>query len=66
MSKDLSEQEQRRAEAINLHEIEGNPFTPEDEALFQMFDREGYTPEQRIRYIQKELTKSPKIAIIGI
>lgn len=41
----------RRAEGLKLHEIEGNPLTTEDIAMFEMFDREGWTPERRRTYI---------------
>lgn len=44
----------RRLEAIRLHEIEGNPFTPEDNALFEMFDRKGWSDAQRRAYLIRE------------
>jgi Fic family protein len=37
---------QRRLEAMTLHEIEGNPLSEEDVALFEMFEREGWTHER--------------------
>jgi hypothetical protein len=40
-------------EAINLQAIEGNPFDAEDIAMFEMFEREGWTHEQRLAYILK-------------
>jgi len=45
---------QRHLDAIRLHEIEGNPFTPEDNAVFEMFEREGWTDEQQRAFIDKE------------
>ena len=51
---DRTGRRQRRREAIRLHEIEGNPFTPEDNALFEMFDREGWTDERRRAFLIKE------------
>lgn len=42
---------QRRAEAIRLQEIEGNPLTDADKAMFEMFDRERWPHEKRIAYI---------------
>lgn len=48
------ERRQRRLEAIRLHEIEGNPFTPEDNALFDMFDRNGWSDAQRREYLIRE------------
>lgn len=47
--------QQRRREAIRLHEIEGNPFTAEDNALFEMFDREGWSDAQRRDYLSREV-----------
>lgn len=49
-----SEQQQRRKVAIRLHEIEGNPFTPADEEMFTMFDRKGWSFEQRADYIKQQ------------
>lgn len=37
-----------------MHEIEGNPFTPEDEAMFAMFDRKGWNTEKRLEYIRQQ------------
>ena len=50
---DRADRRQRRREAIRLHEIEGNPFTPEDNALFEMFDQNGLTDEQRRTFLIK-------------
>jgi hypothetical protein len=41
----------RRLEAEHLQAMEGNPFTDEDRALFDMFEREGWTPDQQREYI---------------
>jgi hypothetical protein len=40
-----------RLEAMNLQEIEGNPFDAEDIAMFEMFEREGWSDEQCRAYI---------------
>ena len=40
-----------RLEAMNLQEIEGNPLDAEDIAMFEMFEREGWTAEQRRAHI---------------
>ena len=42
---------ERRIEAMHLQAIEGNPLSPEDIAMFEMFEREGWTHEQRRAYI---------------
>ena len=41
----------RLQEAIRLHEIEGNPLDAVDLALFEMFEREGWSHERRRDYI---------------
>jgi predicted metal-dependent phosphoesterase TrpH len=51
------------AEYRRMQEIEGNPYTPQDEAMFEMFDRKGLSTEQRIEYLNEraaELTGTPK------
>jgi hypothetical protein len=42
---------ERRAFGIRMQEIEGNPLTAEDLAMFDMFDREGLTGDERRAYI---------------
>ena len=39
------------AEAVALHAIEGNPLDADDTALFEMFERENWSPERRRAYI---------------
>jgi Fic family protein len=41
----------RRLEAMNLQAIEGNPLDAEDVAMFEMFEREGWSHERRRSYI---------------
>ncbi len=53
---------QRHLDAIKLHEIEGNPFTSEDNALFEMFEREGWTGQQRREHIVKEARRRAGLA----
>ena len=43
--------QKRRQEGFKLHEIEGNPLTPEEKEMFEMFDREGWDDERRRAYI---------------
>lgn len=50
-SRKTSVMRQRIAEAIRLQEIEGNPLDAEDLALFEMFERKGWSHEQRRKYI---------------
>ena len=44
-------QRQRLREAARLQEIEGNPLDAEDLAMFEMFEREGWSHERRRAYI---------------
>ena len=43
------------AEAAHLHEIEGNPLTPDELAMFEMFEREGWPPEDRRAHIVRQI-----------
>ena len=41
----------RRHAAMRLQEIEGNPLSTDDVAMFEMFEREAWGHEQRRAYI---------------
>jgi hypothetical protein len=41
----------RRLAAMRLQEIEHNPLNADDVAMFEMFEREGWTHERRRAYI---------------
>ena len=43
------------AEAAHLQEIEGNPLTSDELAMFEMFEREGWPPENRRAYIVRQI-----------
>lgn len=43
----------RIAEAIRLQEIEGNPLDEEQIAMFDMFEREGWSDAQRLAYLRE-------------
>ena len=45
----------RLAEAAHLQAIEGNPLTAEEIAMFEMFEREGWSPERRRAHIARRL-----------
>lgn len=51
--------QRRRIVASRLHEIEGNPLTADEIAMFSMFEREGWSHEQRRAYI---LRHAPELA----
>jgi hypothetical protein len=42
---------ERRLEMQHLQAIEGNPLTPEEIAMFEMFEREGWSFERRRAHI---------------
>ena len=48
---EVAQARQRRLVAMRLHEIEGNPLSGEDLALFEMFEREAWSHERRRAYI---------------
>lgn len=41
----------RRLDMQHLQAIEGNPLTAEEIAMFEMFEREGWSEEQEHAYI---------------
>jgi hypothetical protein len=41
----------RRLDAMRLQEIEGNPLTPDDVAMFEKFEREAWPHEKCRAYI---------------
>ena len=45
----------RLAEAAHLQAIEGNPLSPDELAMFEMFEREGWPPEDRRAYIERQI-----------
>lgn len=46
-----------RAEAFACHAVEGNLVTKEHIEMFDMFEREGYSDEQRRAYLMEKLSK---------
>lgn len=42
---------ERRLDMQHLHMIEGNPLTPEEIEMFEMFERECWTHERRFAYL---------------
>jgi hypothetical protein len=48
---EAAEREHRFREACRLQEIEGNPLSPEEIAMFEMFRREGWSDERRRAYL---------------
>jgi hypothetical protein len=48
----------RRLEAMRLQEIEGNPLTPDEVAMFEMFEREAWPNEKCRAYILAQVKAS--------
>jgi hypothetical protein len=42
---------ERRLDAQHLQAVEGNPLTADEIAMFEMFEREGWSHERRQAYI---------------
>lgn len=55
--KEMAERRQRHLEGLKLHEIEDMPLSAEQVAMFEMFDREGFTDEQCRAYILERALK---------
>jgi len=45
----------RSLEADHLQEIEGNPLTAHEQAMFAMFEREGWSIERQRAYVLERL-----------
>jgi len=45
--------ETRFREAMSLQQIEGNPLTADEVVIFEMFEREGWSNEQRLTHIRQ-------------
>ena len=52
----------RLAEAVHLQAIEGNPLTPEEIAMFEMFEREGWSPERRRAHLLRRIEDRRRVA----
>ena len=52
----------RLAEAVHLQAIEGNPLTAEEIAMFEMFEREGWSPERRRAHIVRRIRDRGRVA----
>ena len=55
----------RLAEAAHLQAIEGNPLTAEEIAMFEMFEREGWSPERRRTHILRRIEDRGHVAAAG-
>lgn len=51
---EIAERRHRCLEAMHLQVIEDNPLDAEDIAIFEMFEREKWTDEQCIAYLNAQ------------
>ena len=49
-----------RLEAMNLQAIEGNPLDAEDIAMFEMFERERWSDQRCLAYIEAQARQASK------
>ena len=61
MSKQANIRSQALREAIHLQEMEDNPLTAEEVAMFEMFEREGWSAEKRREYILSQIDLDPSV-----
>jgi hypothetical protein len=50
--KENTEARERRLEAMRLQEVEGNPLSADQVAMFEMFERDAWNHEQRLAYLR--------------
>jgi hypothetical protein len=53
---------QRRLEAMKLQEIEGNPLSADQIAMFEMFEREGWSHQRRLAFLLDRARATAKSA----
>ena len=49
--RDIESTRTRRLAAMNLQAVEGNPLSPDQVAMFEMFEAEGWSHERRRDYL---------------
>ena len=52
----------RLVEAAHLQAIEGNPLSPDELAMFEMFEREGWSPGKRRAHIASRFKDRGRVA----
>ncbi len=57
--------DERLAEASHPQAIEGSPLSPGETAMFEMFGREGWSPEDRRGYIARKFRGRGHFAAAG-
>jgi hypothetical protein len=54
LASDMLMARKRRLAAMRLQEVEGNPLDTDHVAMFEMFEREAWTHDQRRAYIMSQ------------
>ncbi len=54
---EVAQARERRLGAMRLQEIEGNPLSAEDVAMFEMFEREAWSHERCRAFIMSQAVK---------
>ena len=54
----------RRLTAMHLQEIEGNPLSADQVAMFEMFEREAWSHEQRRAYILAKVRRLEGLTVV--
>lgn len=55
----LAAAREKRLTAMHLQEIEANPLSADDVAMFEMFEREAWSHERRVACIRRRVTEQP-------
>ena len=53
---EVDQARRRRLAAMRSQEIEGNPLSPDDVAMFEMFEREAWPHDRRLTHILAAVT----------
>ncbi len=56
--------QQRLTEALHLQALEANPLLPDEVAMFEMFEREGWTADDRRAYITQQFEHLRQSAVV--
>ena len=60
----ITNSEQKFHEVRHLQALEGNPLDAQQVAMFEMFEREGWSEEQRLDYIRERARKAVSASTI--
>ena len=61
MSKPLKEN-RKLAEAMHLQAVESNPLDADQVAMFEMFEREGWSPERRLKHLRERAAQAATVS----